>query len=99
MYFVTTLKILNNEIVRKRTVGFSSNLELLENALNCNSCDIYECGYYNYAVIESIEEGFYNYDLNPSWFKWDNEKQGFYKCSKPDIDSISEETIMIATIG
>lgn len=95
MYFLTTAFIENNDVIRTRTVGYFKNPELAEEILNNNCYDLYECGYYNMATIEAIEDGIYKYDLEPMWFKWDNQKQGFFRCEKP----ILEYCDFIANIG
>lgn len=86
MYFVTTVKVEDKKVIRTRMTGFLRHKVILEEVLNNNCYDLHEAGYYNYAVMEDISEGFYNFDESPIWFKWDPEKKGFYRCEKPDID-------------
>lgn len=83
MFFITTLKFKNEEVIRSRTVGYFINEQDAIIRLENNVFDLYECGYYDYAIIENIPEGIYQYDDNPKWFKWDETKQGFYSCEVP----------------
>lgn len=76
-YFITTLYIKNNEIIRGRCVGYFSDLNDAIDAVKSNVGDIYEEGYYNYCVIEEIPEGIYQYDFKPKWFKWDKSVEGY----------------------
>lgn len=85
IFTITTLKIESGLISRSRTVGYTMTFSAAEKIVNKNSGDIYEDGYYNYAVIEAVEEGIYQYDENPKWFKWDKTKMGFYECERPNI--------------
>ena len=73
MYFITTM---NKDDVR--CVGYYSELIDAFEAVVNNYCDLYEAGYYPYAVIENIPEGIYHYDTEPIWFEFD-EKTEKYK--------------------
>lgn len=68
----------------ERTFGFKETLEEAEYALNNNSCDMNECGYYNYAVVEEIHPGIHPIARQEIWFKWDSEKEGFFRMEKPE---------------
>jgi hypothetical protein len=37
-----------------------------------NYGDIYEAGWYPYALIEAIEPGLYRHDFDATWFEWMN---------------------------
>ena len=43
-----------------------------------------EAGYYTYAVIEKISEGIHQHAKQIAWFRWDEEKEGFYETEKPE---------------
>ena len=69
MYFITTLRVLDKVIDDYRTVGyFSSYRDAYDRVIN-NTCDIFEDGFYNYAVITFIEEGLYANSVEQQWFK------------------------------
>lgn len=83
MYFITTIYIKDNNLKKSRCVGYYNDKNDAIKVLNDNFGDLYECGYYNFAVIEKVEEGIYRYDSNPIWFKWNKKKEGFFKTKKP----------------
>lgn len=60
-----------------RTVGYFTNLDSAIDAVINNYCDIADDGYYKYAVIERIKEGIYQFDLRPTFFKFDNKTKQF----------------------
>jgi len=64
-----------------RVVGYYEDLETAKKCLAENWCDLYECGYYPYAVIEDVEPGLYrSAESHPIFFKWEgDEKTGGYK--------------------
>lgn len=87
-YFITTLNLEDDGrgiyITRSRTVGFYNSFEKAEKAVENNYGDIYECGYYNYAVIENIEEGLYQYDFKGKWYRWNEDNDAFERCERPN---------------
>lgn len=82
IYTITTLNI---DVLRTRCIGFYFDASTaIEEVLN-NSCDMYECGYYPYCVIEEIKPGLYFYPRIEIWFKWDKEKEKYLKIDdKPE---------------
>ena len=40
--------------------------------------------YYTYAVVEKISEGIHSRPEKVVWFKWDDEKEGFYETEKTE---------------
>lgn len=85
MYFITTVYIKNKEIVRTKTVGYFSDFNIIKKILETNSYDLYEYGYYNFAVVENVPEGIYKYDMEPNWFKYDKKQEGFFECPAPRL--------------
>ena len=81
MYFITTVYPSDRfpGDVGSRCVGYLKNLDEAIKAVEENSCDIYEAGAYPYAVIEHIEEGIYQYDENPIWFKYNKDTDKYEK--------------------
>ena len=70
MYFVTTLRVLDKVIDDCRTVGYYKDYDKAFDACRNNICDIFEDGYYNYAVITFLEEGLYPDGAEQQWFKF-----------------------------
>lgn len=77
MYFVTTI---DND--RTRCVGYFKNFNKAEEIIINNVGDIYEDGYYKWAIIEKIEEGLYQHDLKPIWYEWDKDLGQYKKLAK-----------------
>ena len=69
MYFVSTLRVLDKVIDDCRTVGYYKDYIDAYNCCKENRCDIFEDGYYNYAVITFVKEGTYPDTEEQQWFK------------------------------
>jgi hypothetical protein len=83
IYTITTIKSIKfDEPSGSRCVGWFNKYYEAENCVLKNVCDIYECGYYPFAIIEEFFEGIYQIPDKEVWFKWENE--GYVKCEKPD---------------
>lgn len=80
MYFISTLG--KGGI---RLVGYFETFDKAEEIIVNNQDDIYECGYYEYAIIQNIPSGLYKYDLQPVWYQW-NDINGYTK-----IDTIPQQ--------
>jgi len=78
----TVVTVQHNE--KDRCVGWFPNKEDATEVIVENHGDINECGYYPYALIESVKPGLYNCDREEIWFKWDDDKNQYIKCDKPD---------------
>ena len=66
-----------------RTFGYFDTVEACIQALNENVCDMHEC-LYEFAVIENIGQGIHPHAKEISWFRWNDEKQGFFEIEKPE---------------
>lgn len=95
MYFITGVYPKSDGFYGTRCVGYLSNKNQAIEAVLENACDIYEAGAYPYAVIEYIEEGFYQYDFTPMWFKYDEELDE-YKQVEKEPDFINPKTVGFA---
>ena len=84
MYFITCFSNFESEYLDNyRTFGYFSELAMCIQALNENLADMNE-RYYTYAVIEEISEGIHSRAKQIAWFRWDEEKEGFYETEKPE---------------
>lgn len=83
MYFITMIEIKNGEINDTRCVGYVASLDKAKEILENNECDICETCY-NYATIENIPEGIYQYDTSPIWFKFNELEEKYIECNKPE---------------
>lgn len=75
MYFITTIDSTDGTT---RCVGYYSTFEKAEEVVLDNACDIWETCY-GYAIIENIDEGLYQYDQSPVWYKWDDINEKYIK--------------------
>ena len=89
MYFITCFEKCETDKFgwfdggSRRTFGYRETLESAEEALNLNICDMREY-LYDYAVIEKLGPYIHPDVEAEIWFKWDDEKQGFFRIEKPD---------------
>ena len=67
-----------------RTVGYFESFEEAEERVVDNVCDLYEDGYWPYAIIENIEPGLYNICERPIFYKFNKEKEQFEKIDFPE---------------
>jgi len=85
------LTIKDERIARSRCWGYFINFEDAEKCIKENWGDIYEYGYYNHAVIESVPEGicpkatekWYSAKFNKNWYQPNYEKD-FYEIEEID---------------
>ena len=78
MYFITTIDSKDGD---QRCVGYYSSFEKAEEVVLDNIFDICETCY-DYAVIENIPEGLYQYDQNAIWYKWNDVDEKYEKIEK-----------------
>jgi hypothetical protein len=63
------IAVINEEPERKRTWGWYERFEDAEKAVIENHTDIFECGYYDLAVIEEMPEGVCAIEENTWWYR------------------------------
>ena len=83
IYLVATIHCIDEHgLAGTRTVGYFETLADAKKAIEKNSCDLSEEGYYKYAVIEDVLPGIYMSILsNPIFYEWDGEK--YVKIDRP----------------
>lgn len=82
MYFVNTFK--DTISPQNRCVGYFKSFDDAKRIILNNIGDIYECGYYPYAMIEKIEEGLYSNSRIVTFFKWSSVKNMYIECKVPE---------------
>lgn len=65
-----------------RTFGYYEDYETCKQALNENWCDMWEY-LYDWAVVEKIGPGIHAHAEEMGWFKWNDDRQGFFEIEKP----------------
>ena len=81
IYIVTLMENLTN--YNNHTVAWFYDKKDAFKVLNQNSCDLNE-HLYEYAVVEKLHEGIYPVDMKPQWFKWDEDKEKYFKIGTPE---------------
>lgn len=89
MYFITVFEKLEPsdrfyaEFGLQRTWGYYPEYEWAATALHENRTDMFEyC--YEYAVIEKIDYGICALAEERQWFKWNEEKRGYFEIEEPE---------------
>lgn len=82
IYTITTIRHALH--ATHRAVGFYHDFNDAHEAVENNSLDINEAGYYPYAVIEVLLEGIYSYPRSEYWYKYNKEKDKYETCEKPE---------------
>ena len=82
-YFIATIRNIDIEgAIGTRVVGYYEDLETARKCVEENWGDIYEDGYYKYAVIEDVEPGLYqSCESTPIFFEWKDD--GFKEIDRP----------------
>lgn len=95
MYFITCFeKCETNPILGcfdggcSRCFGYKEFLYDAERALNENHLDMHET-IYHYAVIEKIGPYIHPEVEEEYWFKYDKEKDGFFRIEKPEATRLT----------
>lgn len=85
IYTVTTIRsIAENEPSGSRCVGWFHECDIAIMCLVKDYADLWELGFYPYAVIETVPEGLYPHDMNPLWFAWHDETKGYEPIDRPE---------------
>ena len=87
MFLIRTFKIEDNKIILSRAPGYYFTVEQCFRCIENNIGDIFEDGYYNFAVIESIEPGLYQEGRDIQWFEYDKQNRVITTVSKPRIQN------------
>lgn len=95
MFLVRTLKIgevpdgelfgIHDVILRDRAPGYFRKLDEAFECISKNRGDIFEDGYYNYAVIEKIGQGLYPQVQEIQWFFYDRQDRSILTVVRPRI--------------
>lgn len=86
-YTITTIytKLKKKQLIvtDRRCVGFLTDKMLAIDIIRQNGGDIHEDSY-TYAILEKIQPGLYPTVLEEYWFKWDQDKNEYVGCTKPE---------------
>jgi len=86
MHEIYTLTTIRNKAwdTDTRCVGWFPNYEDAESTIIRSGELLNEAGYYEYAVIECIKAGIYQYDDNPAWFAYNYNLETYGKIERPE---------------
>lgn len=84
MYFITTVQD-NINTYSERTVGFYKTFKKAEEAIVSNVCDIFENGYYNYAIITKIYDGIYPRKEEIAYYKYTAKHKTIERIDRKDV--------------
>ena len=84
MYFITTVRTIETDVDDQRCVGYYKHYNAAHTKVMDNSCDIFEDGYYRYAVIIKVSQGLYPDKDEIQWFECD-EHGGITTIERPDF--------------
>lgn len=87
MYFITCFQKIDEDnyglsVGASRTFGYLDNFDEANDALKYNVCDMHEY-LYRYAVIEKIGTGIFPIAEERWFYKYNEEKGGFYPIEEP----------------
>ena len=83
IYVVATFCSTKPTDMNRRRVGWFQKFKDAERVLSKNSGDVYEDGYYPFAMIEEVEEGVYPYNEHVWFYQWDKEKKRYCPIDRP----------------
>lgn len=82
MWFITTIRVMEDGSIYPRCWGYYSNKEECIKVLHNNSTDLHEY-YFDYAVIEKIDEGISSYPSEREFFQYRKDLVGFFEIEEP----------------
>lgn len=68
-YIYTVTQIKDIDEIGASTVGWFTSLKRAKGLVERNACDLHEM-YYNYIVIEKVEDGMYSGPHEEYWYRW-----------------------------
>ncbi len=84
IFVISVINYEKDRIKDDRTWGWFHTFKDAENIVLNNSGDIFEV-YYNYAVIEEVEPGFYHVNKVRGWYKADYENRMKDRPNSPTV--------------
>lgn len=90
MYFISTIRIAGCVVDDCRTIYFTSSYgDAYQNVLQ-NAVDMFEDGYYQYAVITFINEGeFYPSKSEQQWFQFKRLTDDVFEVTSNDYEIVT----------
>lgn len=83
MYFLTTVRLREDQVDDQRPVGYFRTFKDAALCAKKNRCDIFEDGYYDYAIVIYIEPGLYPNTRQEQWYAFNREERIGYEIDEP----------------
>lgn len=99
MYFISTIRLNAEGIDDQRPVGYFDTAEKAAFRVENNVCDIFEDGYYQYAVIIEIFDGLYPSQREIQWYSFDKDTHLGYKIGRPKLKNIDGQDFRPYILG
>lgn len=99
MYFISTIRLNAEGIDDQRPIGYFDTAEKAALRVENNVCDIFEDGYYQYAVIIEIFDGLYPSQREIQWYSFDKDTRLGYKIGRPKLKNIDGQDFRPYILG
>ena len=99
IYVISTIRLNAEGIDDQRPIGFFRDYHEAKIRIEGNSCDMFEAGYYKYAVILKITEGIYPHQEEVQWFEYCKITDNVVEINKPNIKHIDGQEFRPYVIG
>lgn len=99
MFFISTIRTNAEGVDDQRPVGCYKNWESAALRVKNNVCDIFEDGYYEYAVIVFIDEGLYPPQQEMQWYEYDRERNLGIEIDRPQLVHIDNQDFVPYIVG
>lgn len=83
----------------QRTWGWFPTFEEAEKAVLSNATDMFECNYYNLAVIEEVESGLIAHVVQEKWYKAVYSSFSGKNCFNPQVSEIPKPKCFKYTVN
>lgn len=102
MYFITTIRYIetDNEAQNDaRTIGYFRTFAEAHDKVMSNAGDMFECGYYQYAVISRMGQGLYRMPQEIQWYSSHRDERGTVDSVVTDAKPEELENFQLYIIG
>ncbi len=88
IHIITVLNVGGDDVTAHKVAGWKRYLTMAADFVEHNVADIHDA-FFEYAVVEEVEEGLFPVTEKEYWFKWKDGK--YVTCAKPaEIESLKE---------
>ena len=99
MYVISTIRFNAEGVDDQRPVGYFDTAEKAALRIENNVCDIFEDGYYQYAVIVEMFDGLYPAQREIQWYAFNRDTHLGYKIERPELKDIDGQDFRPYILG